>query len=483
MRVSKTKSAATEPAVAPRSRADDGVDRESTPRLRGLLESLADLVFVFDEERRFIFCNAAPADNRLLLAPEKFIGKRHDEVLPPDVDAIFTDAFERVKHGGIASFDYKLSMPDGEHWYAANVSALTNERGYGGSVAVVRDITQRHQAEAAIRDAEERFRILFEQMADPVFLVSFDGRAILDCNAAVETVFGYSREEFLKLEVRNIIGGDHMGVFDGCAAGEPQTDNSSFEARVQTKAKGLRDVEVQARPVTLRGVKHMLFIAHDITEPRRLEKSILDAAEMERRNLLFDLHDDLGQYLAGLQMAADALSRQLRREYPSACVRAEGVRDLAEAALGKLKDLVHGHSSLECGPVGLLLGLRRLAENVNARQEPPLVRVAADHEVAVDNIDLATQLYRIAEEAVTNAVCHAQASEVVISLNTNDERLRLEIVDDGNGNVVEGGEGMGLRIMRFRAGIVGCAFTLHGEPGRGTRIACSCPIPRGDLEP
>jgi signal transduction histidine kinase len=178
-----------------------------------------------------------------------------------------------------------------------------------------------------------------------------------------------------------------------------------------------------------------------------------------------------------MQLVADSLYRRLQREGSGASEQAIELRDLASTALRKTRELVHGASSLESGPMGLALGLRRLADDIDSYADRTAVRLTADENMAIHSVEVATQLYRIAEEAVSNALRHADAREIKIELTGDAEQIRLSIADDGNGSVDGNSNGMGIRIMRFRAGIIDGMLEISSQPGRGTRVTCVCPAP------
>lgn len=451
-------------------------DAAAPAQLSGLLEAMADLVFVFDTQHRFVFCNATDSgDQRLLLPPSAFLGKRHDEVLPPDVDALFCDAFDRALHGETSSFDYGLTLGGQDRWYAATVSQLRDAGGVAGTIALVRDITERHEAETAVRDAEKRWRSLVENTTDNIMLIDRHG-IVLYINQAAP---GLDKDAVIGTSVYNYVPANCVAslreAYDRAfETGQPGT----YETDYIRRNGETRRYEGCIGPIMQDGnVVALTVSCRDISDIRALEKALVESAERQRRELAFNLHDDLGQHLAGLQMISAALCRTVERDCPQALGLATQARELASAAVRKTRALAMGASALPPGPEGLALRLRQLAIDIGGRPAGPRVRFDETGPVAVGNVDVATHLYRIAEEAVNNAVRHADASEIVIRLVSDAEHIYLDVIDDGRGWTDAGTTGMGQRIMRFRAAMVGGSVSVDTAPGRGSRVSCTCPAP------
>ncbi len=212
-------------------------------------------------------------------------------------------------------------------------------------------------------------------------------------------------------------------------------------------------------------------------ERAKLEQQIIEISERERRRIGQDLHDGLGQHLAGLELMVDSLEQRLASQDRPEAERAAAIARHVREAIRQSRALARGLSPVELDANGLMSALRELAANVSA-----LFRVRCRFHCPVpvpvaDNI-AATHLFRIVQEAVSNAVKHGRAGEIDIILSAAASGLRLEIADNGTGfpSEIVGGQGMGLRIMRYRVATLGGAVSVGPGPEGGVRVICVAPL-------
>jgi signal transduction histidine kinase len=222
-------------------------------------------------------------------------------------------------------------------------------------------------------------------------------------------------------------------------------------------------------------------LTREIAERERLEKEILEISEREQRRIGHDLHDGLCQHLTATAMATQVLAQRLAAQSsPESADAAEVVR-LIEDGIVMTRDIAHGIAPLEMESAGLVIALRTLAGNV-ARMFKVACRV--DCEIPPPTIDAAatTHLYRIAQEAVNNALRHGRPGQIVLSLSGARERAALTIEDDGMGlpEDWQSGRGLGTRIMAHRASLIGGTLSIEPNPTGGTFVMCSFPSRQGE---
>jgi signal transduction histidine kinase len=219
-----------------------------------------------------------------------------------------------------------------------------------------------------------------------------------------------------------------------------------------------------------------LALTQQMAERERLEKEILEISEREQRRIGHDLHDSLCQHLTGTALACQVLGQKLSAHSFAEAADAGKVVDLVEEGISLARNLARGIAPVEMDAEGLMDALHELARSMAERS-----RIRCTFEckplVLIDDTATATHLYRIAQEAVTNALRHGKASRVVISLSRRDGRVTLSIEDDGSGlpEDWQHSEGMGTRIMAHRAAMMGATLTIEPGPTGGTVVSCSLP--------
>jgi signal transduction histidine kinase len=208
-----------------------------------------------------------------------------------------------------------------------------------------------------------------------------------------------------------------------------------------------------------------------VFERKRLEREVALVADREQRRIGQEMHDGLSQQISGIAMLAGALADNLAAESSTQTERAQRLVAATEEAKQLARGLIKGLLPVEIHPDGLRSGLEELAEQVTSIHGIQCSFESSLEAPAVDSFT-ATQLYRIAKEAVHNAVKHAKAKSIWVRLGTNQNEL-LSVEDDGIGlNDDKFLEGEGLRIMRHRAGLFGSTIQIYNKPAGGTVVSC-----------
>jgi signal transduction histidine kinase len=213
-------------------------------------------------------------------------------------------------------------------------------------------------------------------------------------------------------------------------------------------------------------------------EQVRLEREVLEISESERRRIGHDLHDSLGQRLTATSMTMSAFIGMLKEEAPALTEQGEDIGRQLREAISEVRSLSHGLAPVALVDDGLMAALTSLADDVVRAGAVRCVFECADS-VHVTNAEIADHVYRIAQEAVNNALKHAAPSEIRIGLAQLKETLLLEVDDDGDGfsENIPPTDGIGLRVMRYRARLIGAALEIGSPPSGGTRISCRVRLP------
>jgi len=235
------------------------------------------------------------------------------------------------------------------------------------------------------------------------------------------------------------------------------------------------EMRVEKRTAALKAANQKL--QNVIEERKRLENELLEIAENERRRIGFDLHDDLGQKLTGAQLMVKALERRLVQESHPSAEEAVRIRELIDQIIRHTHDLAHEFSSLDVSGNDLCAVLRQLAENVKRMFG---VRCVFSLKGELPNVpeNVPMQFYKIAQEAVSNAIKHGKATQVAITLCRNADGLVLAVRNDGVpfSPPADAKTRMGLRIMNYRANTIGASFEIKANPKGGALVTCLLPV-------
>jgi signal transduction histidine kinase len=213
-------------------------------------------------------------------------------------------------------------------------------------------------------------------------------------------------------------------------------------------------------------------LEHEMAEHRRLDREIARVADRERRRLGHDLHDSLGQHLTGTALAAQVLKEKLAARSAPETGEAKKLVRCVEEGIDLTRNLARGFFSPELDAEGLVVALQNLAETVRERFGIECV-LDGDESIRIHDSTVANQLYQIAQEAVTNSVKHAAATQIDIRLAMDGPELCLSIIDDGVGFPDKPrSEGLGLHLMRHSAALSGATFDVRRNGEKGTIATC-----------
>lgn len=211
----------------------------------------------------------------------------------------------------------------------------------------------------------------------------------------------------------------------------------------------------------------------DVTHRRELEEAIGEQVTKEQQRISQELHDDLGQQLTGLGFLAKSLQRTLSQSSSPQAKQAQELADAIPGIVRSVRAIVHGLMPVEVDTIGLMAALEQLAKNASGRAGVTC-EFHAPSSVHVEDEEVSTQFYRIAQEAVNNAVKHAEAKRIAIHLDEQEDQLKLTVEDDGVGlpDEMRRNGGMGLRILRHRASLIGARLSVSPRPEGGTHVGC-----------
>jgi len=345
------------------------------------------------------------------------------------------------------------------------------------SLSITALLTQRDGAARARLSAEHRYAEIFEGSPQPIWVHQRSTLRFLMVNEAALRQYGWSRDQMLSMSVTALMppGEPVPEELEQIAAADP---GEPLETRLVTREGRILDVEVFSRAIDFAGEPAELVFALDVTSRRAFGRSLIEAIAAEQRRIGQEMHDGLGQELTGLALSARALANRATRERDAIADDLNQLASLATSCIQDARLIVQGLSPLTDADGNLDAALQALAGRSSLSGTP--VRFRARHD-APRNIELKVRnhLYRIAQEAVQNALKHAGATAIDIELSYGTDSMRLEILDDGRGLPFDhsNGAGLGMRTMRFRASAIG-ARLLIGRRADGTGNSVVCELTR-----
>jgi PAS domain S-box-containing protein len=324
------------------------------------------------------------------------------------------------------------------------------------------------EANESIRKREERRQKIIHTALDG--FVRFNARwKIVEINGALCQLLHYTSEEILQMSLADI---ETAASPEQLAERLAQLDDHGF-ARCITRLKSNdgRQLDVE---LSMRADQNEYFgFVHDLSEQRRLEREVLLIGENERQRFGRELHDNLGQQLTAIELMSHTLARELKAKSPALAKSAQEIAEFTRQTVAQARQLAHGLAPVALEAEGLMSALNDLAR-ITAR-----TGVACEFQcsppVYVRDLAAATHLYRIAQEAVNNALKHAKAKKVTLRLSESDRAVELAIEDDGGGLRRNQDPGMGLQVIQHRARLIGAHLEIQSSRGKGVRVVCTLP--------
>ncbi|MEY2466858.1 MAG: two-component system, LuxR family, sensor kinase FixL [Verrucomicrobiota bacterium] len=349
-----------------------------------------------------------------------------------------------------------------------------NSPAYGTELSTQQKLTR---AALALDDTEERLRAILETAVEGI--ITIDERGIIESmNPAAAKIFGYKPSEVIGKNVNILMPSPYHEQHDGYLAnyrhtGKAQIIGIGREVVGRRKDGSTFPMDLSVGEVKLANRRLFTGFVRDITERKRLEKEILETSDREQRRIGQDLHDGLCQQLAGIELMSEVLEQNLAGKSNAEAPRAREIGAHVRDAISHTRLLARGLSPVTLESEGLMAALHELAANTKKIFNVDCI-FECDPPVPLDDQTTATQLFRIAQEAVSNAVRHGKATRIIIQLKEQRGKIIVTVSDNGTGfpKIIPKQKGMGLRIMESRAVMIGGTLVLEKNRDGGVKVMC-----------
>jgi PAS domain S-box-containing protein len=452
----------------------------SEDKYRQLVENADCIILRMGKDGKITFFNEF-AQKFFGYTERQILGKNIIGTIIPEKDSSGRNIEESIRdikrHPELyTTYENENICKDGRRvWIAwANKAIHDEQRNITEILCVGHDITERKLMEndlqllaAAVRNSN-----------DAITVQDLEGN-IISWNLGAERIYGYSEAEAMKMNISRMIP-DHkqdemMSLVQRVLKGE---DIKFFETQRLVKNNRILDVSLTA--TLLEDEKGKLFAIttteRDITERRFLEKEILDITERERERIGQEIHDGMGQVLAGIAVKCKGLAIKLKSKSLDESKEALAISKLANKAIAQTRELAKMLYPVDIETGGLVSALQKLASNTE-KMLGVRCRFKCDKSVSVKNLVEAKQIYRIVQEAITNAIKHGKAKNINIKIRLTKSGTVLSVKNDGLDfpKLLPKRKGLGLKIMKYRTDLIGGSLDIRKVDKGGTVVICIFP--------
>lgn len=412
----------------------------------------------------------------------------------------------------LAAGEWRHVTRDGTVFDAAITVSSTHYAGREARLVLVTDITARKEAEANFRAVSREWQSTFDSVADAIWVLD-DEQRILRCNRAAVALFKKPMQAMVgrhcweiahgtckpiagcpvarmkrsrKRETMELAIGGHwhqvvvdplMDIHDELRGAVHVVSDITVHKRAENVLRNMAtelERRVQERTSALRLASGKL--QQEIVQRRELEREVLEVSEREQHRLGQDLHDGLGQSIIGIGYLISAVQQSLARKAAPEAAELERVTQMIGRTVQQVREMARGLFPEELRNGRITDALKELARHTQNVFGITCRCSALPAPTRVDD-SVARQVYRIAQEAVHNAARHSRARLIGIRLSRRGARMALTVQDTGIGISKTPGKaaGMGQRVMKYRADMIGATLRIESERGKGTTVTCVFP--------
>ena len=411
----------------------------------------------------------------------------YQQIHPDDKQRWSVEAAQMFLSGTPLRSAYRVIARDGRVvWFHCEAKMIRRKNGRPWFIhGIGFDITELKQIEEELQQERNVVSAILHTVGSLVVVLDPQDR-IVRFNRACEQVTGYSFAEVAGKYLWELCVVPEEAERFKVIVDQLRVENSGkdYEMSWVTRDGSRRLIAWSGTilPAENESPAYIIATGIDITERKRLEKAILEISAAEQRRIGQDLHDGLGQHLTGIAFMSKVQEQKLADKGLAEATEAARIVGLVNEAIHKTRQLAHGLLPVASDAHGLMSALKRWAAEVEDLFHISC-RLRVNSPVLIYDANVSTHLYRIAQEAVNNAIRHGQAKNIEISLSARKGNGTLRIENDGSSlpeNAMNR-SGMGMQIMHYRARMIGGSLTVRSGDMFGVTITCMFPLPEANL--
>ena len=459
-------------------------------KFRILIEQASDGIFISNIKGEYLDVNSIGV-KLTGYSKEELTRLTIFDLIPPGDEISNPLKFDDILAGKVVINERRMKHKDGR---LINVEISAKLLSDGRFLGIVRNITTRKKAEEALRLSEEKYRLLFYQNPMPMWMISTTERNFLDVNSAAINFYGYSKEEFLRMNIMDIRPQEDKEQLKKTIIQNNTGINHAGTWRHVKKDGSIIKVSIITDDIEFEGLPAKLILANDVTEKMQAEEKLQKSheafrelathlesiREAERTHIAREIHDELGQQLTGLKMDISWLSKKIKNTEPDVKQKIAETIALIDGTVKTVRRIATELRPSILDDLGLVAAMEWHSEEFEKRAEIACIFKNNLEGLSIDP-NIATGIFRIYQESLTNVLRHAEASKVISSLQIKNDALQLDITDNGKGFIVKdiaSKKTLGLLGMKERASLLGGSYQITSSPGMGTSVLIIVPLNR-----
>lgn len=465
---------------------------------RQLWEISVDGMRLIDEAGNVILVNDAYC-NIVEMDKNDLLGKSFSIVYHPSEQNQVLELYKRdaVSNEIKTHFERENTLWNGKkRWFEFSNSFLNLQDSGKVTLSIIKDITERKKYEKELIESEKKFRMIFNNANDAVFVTQLTEDKtygdFVEVNDVACERFGYTREEFLLLSPSAIIYPKQIDEFNKSIEKLLTDNHVVYQVTHKAKDRRLIPSEISSHLFIYEGKMTVLSIARDITERKQAEEKLkrssiilrnlashLQSVREEERGLIArEIHDELGQVLTALKIQISLLSNKLKSDQEELKNKILTLSDLIDGAVDSVQKIASKLRPVILDELGLLSAIEwqtqefQRVSGIHCSLSLPSTEINFEKEKS-------TAVFRIFQEALTNVMRHSKASAVSISVQKSNNLFSLQVADNGIGitnEQIKDSHSLGLIGINERAMLVGGEVSIEGIAGKGTVVKVEVPL-------